>query len=85
MTMVLLTALGVGGATMVGALLGFVFKKISHKMSDIIMAFARRHSHAGRRATDLVIVQRLHRSGHGFTSFSCHLTPPWKMAKPRRP
>ena len=40
MTMVLLTALGVGGATMVGALLGFVFKKISHKMSDIIMAFA---------------------------------------------
>ena len=40
MTMVLLTALGVGGATMVGALLGFVFKRISHKMSDIIMAFA---------------------------------------------
>ena len=40
MTMVLLTALGVGGATMVGALLGFVFKKISHKMADIIMAFA---------------------------------------------
>ncbi len=40
MTMVLLTALGVGGATMIGALLGFVFKKISHKMSDIIMAFA---------------------------------------------
>ena len=40
MTMVLLTALGVGGATMVGALLGFIFKKISHKMSDIIMAFA---------------------------------------------
>ncbi len=38
--MVLLTALGVGGATMVGALLGFVFKKISHKMADIVMAFA---------------------------------------------
>jgi len=40
MTMVLLTALGVGGATVFGALLGFVFKKMSHKMSDIIMAFA---------------------------------------------
>ena len=40
MTMVLLTALGVGGATVFGAVLGFIFKKISHKMSDIIMAFA---------------------------------------------
>lgn len=40
MTMVLLTALGVGGATMIGALLGFVFKKITHKMADIVMAFA---------------------------------------------
>ncbi len=40
MTMVLLTALGVGGATVFGAVLGFMFKKMSHKMSDIIMAFA---------------------------------------------
>lgn len=40
MKIVLLTALGVGGATVIGALFGFVFKKISHKMSDIILAFA---------------------------------------------
>ncbi len=40
MEMVLLTALGVGGATLAGAIIGFAFKKISHKFSDIIMAFA---------------------------------------------
>ena len=40
MRMVLLTALGVGGATVLGALLGFAFKKISHKFSDIVLAFA---------------------------------------------
>ena len=40
MRMVLLTALGVGGATVFGSLLGFVFKKISHKFSDIVLAFA---------------------------------------------
>ncbi len=38
--MVLLTALGVGGASVIGALLGFVFKKISHKFSDIVLSFA---------------------------------------------
>ena len=38
--MVLLTALGVGGATVFGALIGFVFKNISHKFSDIVLAFA---------------------------------------------
>ena len=37
---VILTALGVGGATVIGALLGFVLKKPSHKMSDIILSFA---------------------------------------------
>ena len=37
---VLLTALGVGGATVIGALIGFVFKKASHKFSDIVLAFA---------------------------------------------
>ncbi len=37
---VLLTALGVGGASVLGALFGFAFKKISHKFSDIILAFA---------------------------------------------
>ncbi len=40
MDMVLLTALGVGGATVVGALVGFIFKDISHKFSDIVLSFA---------------------------------------------
>ena len=40
MNLVLLTALGVGGATLVGALLGFAFKKISHKFTDITLGFA---------------------------------------------
>lgn len=40
MKIVLLTALGVGGATVFGSVLGFVFKKISHKFSDIVLAFA---------------------------------------------
>ena len=40
MDMVLITALGVGGATVIGALIGFVFKKISHTFSDIVLSFA---------------------------------------------
>ena len=40
MRIVLLTALGVGGASVVGALLGFAFKKISHHFSDLVLAFA---------------------------------------------
>lgn len=40
MEMVLLTALGVGGATVFGSLIGFIFKNISHKFSDIVLAFA---------------------------------------------
>ena len=40
MQMVLLTALGVGGATVAGALIGFIFKNISHKFSDIVLSFA---------------------------------------------
>lgn len=40
MQMVLLTALGVGGATVIGAVIGFLFKNISHKFSDIVLAFA---------------------------------------------
>ncbi len=40
MELVLLTALGVGGATVIGAVIGFVFKKISHTFSDIVLAFA---------------------------------------------
>ena len=40
MDLVLLTALGVGGATVIGALIGFGFKNLSHKFSDIILSFA---------------------------------------------
>ena len=40
MEMVLLTALGVGGATVFGSVIGFLFKKISHRFSDIVLAFA---------------------------------------------
>ena len=40
MKAVLLTALGVGGATLLGAVLGFIFKKISHRAGDIILSFA---------------------------------------------
>ena len=40
MKLVLLTSLGVGGATVIGAIIGFIFKKISHKFSDIVLSFA---------------------------------------------
>ena len=40
MGMVWLTALGVGGATVIGAVIGFFFKNASHKFSDIILSFA---------------------------------------------
>lgn len=40
MKLVVLTALGVGGATVIGALIGFIFKRISHKFSDIVLGFA---------------------------------------------
>ncbi|MBP3305759.1 MAG: ZIP family metal transporter [Oscillospiraceae bacterium] len=40
MKLVLLTALGVGGATVIGSIIGFLFKGISHKFSDIVLSFA---------------------------------------------
>ena len=40
MELVLLTALGVGGATVIGAIIGFLFKKLSHTFSDIVLSFA---------------------------------------------
>jgi len=40
MELVLLTALGVGGATVIGSLIGFVCKNISHKFSDLVLSFA---------------------------------------------
>lgn len=40
MQIVLLTALGVGGASIIGAVIGFAFKNITHKFSDIVLSFA---------------------------------------------
>jgi ZIP family zinc transporter len=40
MQLVLLTAIGVGGSTVLGALIGLLFKNISHRFSDIIVSFA---------------------------------------------
>lgn len=40
MEIVLITALGVGSATVFGAVLGFLFKKVSHKFEDIVLGFA---------------------------------------------
>ena len=40
MDIVILTAVGVGGATLIGAILGFIFKDISHRFSDIVLSFA---------------------------------------------
>ncbi len=40
MEVVILTALGVGGATVLGAIIGFIFKNLSHKFSDIVLSFA---------------------------------------------
>ncbi|MEE1279392.1 MAG: ZIP family metal transporter [Oscillospiraceae bacterium] len=40
MELVLLTALGVGGATVFGSAIGFIFKNFSHKFSDIVLSFA---------------------------------------------
>lgn len=40
MQLVLITALGVGMATIFGAAIGFVFKRITHKFADIVLSFA---------------------------------------------
>ena len=40
MEIVILTALGVGGATVIGAVIGFLSRGISHKYSDIVLSFA---------------------------------------------
>ena len=40
MLVVFLTALGVGGATVAGSALGFLFKSLSQKISDVILSFA---------------------------------------------
>ena len=40
MKIVILTALGVGFATVFGSFIGFILKKISHKFNDIVLSFA---------------------------------------------
>ena len=40
MDIVLWTALGVGGATVIGAVIGFIFKNLSAKFSNIVLSFA---------------------------------------------
>lgn len=40
MKIVFLTALGVGGATVFGALMGFLFREITHRFRDVSMALA---------------------------------------------
>ncbi len=40
MQLVLITALGVGMATVVGALIGFLVKRIPHKFNDMVLGFA---------------------------------------------
>lgn len=40
MEQVLITAVGVGMATIIGAVIGFIFKRITHKFADIVLSFA---------------------------------------------
>lgn len=40
MNLVWITALGVGGATVIGALIGFAIKKIPHRFNDAVLGFA---------------------------------------------
>lgn len=40
MQLAMLTAFGVGGATIVGVLVGFIFQKVPHKFNDAILGFA---------------------------------------------
>lgn len=40
MKIVIMSAIGVGGATVIGSLIGFLFKNTSQKFSDVILSFA---------------------------------------------
>ncbi|MBQ8529033.1 MAG: ZIP family metal transporter [Clostridia bacterium] len=40
MEIVIICAIGVGGATMLGAVVGFLFRGITHKCSDAVLSFA---------------------------------------------
>lgn len=40
MKLAIISALGVGGATIFGVILGFIFNKVSHKFNDSVLGFA---------------------------------------------
>ena len=40
MELALISAFGVGGATIVGVIIGFFFRKVPHKFNDAILGFA---------------------------------------------
>ncbi len=67
MRLVLLTALGVGGATIFGAALGFLFKKMSHRFSDIMLAFA-----AGVMLAAAVLGLVMPSIEYGINMFTCN-------------
>ena len=45
MDIVFWTALGVGGATVLGSGIGFLFKGISHRFSDIVLSFGLKNTY----------------------------------------
>ena len=72
MDLVLLTAAGVGGATVIGALFGFAFKKISHTFSDIMLSFA-----AGVMLAAAVLGLIFPSVEHGISLFTFEDASPW--------
>lgn len=40
MQLAMISAIGVGGATIIGVLLGFLFRKIPHELNDGVLGFA---------------------------------------------
>ena len=40
MKLALISAFGVGGATIAGVIIGFLFRKVPHKFNDAILGFA---------------------------------------------
>ena len=40
MQLAMITALGVGGATIIGVVMGFLFQKIPHKYNDVVLGYA---------------------------------------------
>ena len=75
MRIVVLTALGVGGATMIGAVLGVLFKNISHRFSDIVLSFA-----AGIMLAAAVLGRRA--SFWAAPSSACSMSSSGRMAAP---